>query len=773
MSDQAPSDPDLRRFVFAMDAANVGAWDWNIQTGEVWWSPNLPALHGIEPSAFDGTFQGFLQLIHPDDRERVVAAVNRALETGEDYLIEFRVTGTDGRTRWIQGKGRVLRDEAGKPVRMLGVGADVTSRREAEAARLALAAIVESSNEAIITRTLDGMITSWNPAAERLYGFTAEEMIGKPISLLIPPDRQHELEENLDQARRGEYVPPYETVRRRRDGTLIAVSVSVSPIRDERGRIVGAATFTRDETERRRATERLRILAEASRVFAETALDLDSTLQAVARHLVHAIGDGCIMRLISDDGQWLLPAAIEYADPGATRFTQEFLSSLAHGATEGLNGQVVQTGEPVFLPEIDPQSLVALVKPEYRAHLTQLPTHGLIIVPLRARGRVIGTVALSRLQPGRAYTPADLAFVQQFADHAALAIDNARLLRDSQLAQRRYRALFESLADAVIVFDDQLRFLDANTSALALLGYAWEELAVLPVPAIVVMDEAEILAEFDKLQREGRWHGELAVRHRDGRLIPVEAMATKTELNGVTAFLASWRDITERKMLRRLQEDILAMVSHDLRGPLTVLRATAQLLRRRATGEQHSVETILRQADRMNRLIDDLAGIVQLETGTLELNVQDVDLLALARREAEIVQGQTDRHVVRVESALPAAIGRWDPERLAQVLQNLLENAVKYAPDGGEILVQITGAPGEIRLSVTDQGIGIARDDLPHLFARYYRASSRNDASGLGLGLYIVRMLVEAHGGRIWAESTPGQGSTFTIALPTTPARRE
>jgi signal transduction histidine kinase len=208
------------------------------------------------------------------------------------------------------------------------------------------------------------------------------------------------------------------------------------------------------------------------------------------------------------------------------------------------------------------------------------------------------------------------------------------------------------------------------------------------------------------------------------------------------------------------------MVSHDLRGPLTVLRATAQLLHRRATTDHRAIETILRQADRMNRLIDDLSGIVQLETGTLVLNLQEVDLLALARREAEAIQAQTSHHLVRVESSVPAAIGTWDPERLGQVLQNVLDNAVKYSPEGGEILVRITSAPGEIRLSVSDQGAGIAPADLPRLFERYYRAHGGNHTAGLGLGLYIARMLVEAHGGRIWAESTPGQGSTFTIALP-------
>jgi len=148
------------------------------------------------------------------------------------------------------------------------------------------------------------------------------------------------------------------------------------------------------------------------------------------------------------------------------------------------------------------------------------------------------------------------------------------------------------------------------------------------------------------------------------------------------------------------------------------------------------------------------------------LNRESVDLPALIRHEVELIQSRTDRHNVRIETPSSPVACLCDTKRFAQVLQNLLENAVKYSPDGGEIVVRLEENQTEIIISITDCGVGIAPQDLPRLFERYYRAGDGEQASGLGLGLYIARMIVEAHGGRIWAESTLGQGSTFTIALP-------
>jgi two-component system sensor histidine kinase VicK len=206
------------------------------------------------------------------------------------------------------------------------------------------------------------------------------------------------------------------------------------------------------------------------------------------------------------------------------------------------------------------------------------------------------------------------------------------------------------------------------------------------------------------------------------------------------------------------------MVSHDLRSPLTVIRASAQLLQRRGEYREATVETILEYADRMARLIDDLADLVRLDEGHLPLQREPLDLVALARQCAAAAEKQSARHAVRIEEPDTAICGAWDRVRLGQVVENLLGNALKHGAEQGEVVVRVEEREGEALLSVRDAGPGIDPEHVPHLFDRFYRASDRSP--GLGLGLYISRILVEAHGGRIWVESQPGQGSTFTIALP-------
>jgi signal transduction histidine kinase len=209
------------------------------------------------------------------------------------------------------------------------------------------------------------------------------------------------------------------------------------------------------------------------------------------------------------------------------------------------------------------------------------------------------------------------------------------------------------------------------------------------------------------------------------------------------------------------------MVSHDLRSPLTVIRASTQLLQRRGEYREATVETILAYADRMARLIDDLADVVRLEEGHLPLQREPLDLVELARECAAAATQQSARHAIRVEAPDAPVCGEWDGVRLGQVVENLLGNALKHGGEEGEVVVRVEQRAREAVISVQDFGPGIDPDHLPHLFDRFYRANAQS--SGLGLGLYISRILVEAHGGRIWAESRPGHGSTFTVALPLHP----
>ena len=208
------------RLRLALDAARMGTWDWDLRTGMITLSANFEVAAGLSPGAFGGTYEAFLTMVHPSDRPEVDQTVSRALAEGMPYDMEFRLVRPDGTVRWIASKGQVFTDTVGQVVRMAGVAMDITTRKQAEEASRRLAAIVESSDDAIISKTLDGVVTSWNAAAERLFGYRTEEMIGQPILRLLPKDRHDEEHMILERLRRGERVDHFETVRRTKDGRL-------------------------------------------------------------------------------------------------------------------------------------------------------------------------------------------------------------------------------------------------------------------------------------------------------------------------------------------------------------------------------------------------------------------------------------------------------------------------------------------------------------------------------------------------------------------------
>jgi len=226
-------------------------------------------------------------------------------------------------------------------------------------------------------------------------------------------------------------------------------------------------------------------------------------------------------------------------------------------------------------------------------------------------------------------------------------------------------------------------------------------------------------------------------------------------------------DVTQRRAVEQLHRELIAMVTHDLRTPLTAIRGRAELLRRRAAYDEQMVGAILAQTGVLERLIGDLADFSRVETGQLDLRPRRVDLVTIARESIAQAQARSSLHELRLV-APPVVFGIWDSERIFQIFQNLLANALKYAPSGGEILIRIESTDDGAEVSIRDDGVGVAAESLPHLFDRFYRAqSTAGEARGLGLGLAIVRGLVEAHGGRIRVESDgPGRGATVTFTLP-------
>jgi signal transduction histidine kinase len=233
-----------------------------------------------------------------------------------------------------------------------------------------------------------------------------------------------------------------------------------------------------------------------------------------------------------------------------------------------------------------------------------------------------------------------------------------------------------------------------------------------------------------------------------------------------------FRDVTSRREVEELKDEVLSVASHDLKTPITTLRARAQLLQHRlaggsATPEQLSagLAIIVAQTDRLVGMLDLLLDVSHAEAGRFAIATGPTDLVAVAERVVAAARFTCERHRLAVRA--PARLeGDWDERRLEQVLQNLVDNAIKYSPEGGAVELAIVVEDGQARVSVADQGVGLSADDLARVFDRHYRVD-RLRLEGSGLGLYICRAIVTAHGGRIWAESPgPGRGTTLVFTLP-------
>jgi PAS domain S-box-containing protein len=348
-------------------------------------------------------------------------------------------------------------------------------------------------------------------------------------------------------------------------------------------------------------------------------------------------------------------------------------------------------------------------------------------------------------------------------------------------AETRYRGLFEGTKDGILLIDPTGACVDVNPALLEMTGRTRPDL--IGVAATVVACGGPWSGEDgERLRREGQWRGEFELRHQNGTLIPVESWITTVSLPTGPVYVGVLRDVSQRRRFEQLQEEFLSALAHDLKNPLTTVRGQTQLLRRRLArgeapdGRLHAgLESIDAAARRMTRLIDELADILRLRAGQeIELHREQTDLVALARRTTEEHGSATERHTITCIAAVATLIGFWDGPRLERVLGNLLGNAVKYSPRGGEITVRVAreerGDDDIAILSVEDRGVGIPAADRDLIFERFGRAGNVATFAGSGIGLAGARRIVELHGGTISVTSTEGAGSTFTVQLPVTTA---
>lgn len=355
------------------------------------------------------------------------------------------------------------------------------------------------------------------------------------------------------------------------------------------------------------------------------------------------------------------------------------------------------------------------------------------------------------------------------ADKLLANTERRRAEQSLRESEEKFRSLFETALDAILVADENGRYLDANPQALELTGYSREELLTMSVSDLTPPEDRGTGEDrYRQFAESGRMHGEYRLLHKDGRVIDVEYSAARM---GPGRHQSTLRDITERKRVERFREEYISLISHDLRNPLTPITGHASWLVRRLTDiglspEAGSAESILQNARRMNVMIQDLVQSIKLESGSLKMDKEPTDLCQLVAALVERIGSAEDRARLHLECFTwipPVLLG---PSYMERAVTNLLTNALKYSPPEQPVVLNLVETDGEVVLTVSDRGVGIPADEIPHLFQRFYRARTSRGLDGLGLGLYITRLIVEAHGGRIKVESEVGRGSCFTLVLP-------
>jgi PAS domain S-box-containing protein len=487
-------------------------------------------------------------------------------------------------------------------------------------------------------------------------------------------------------------------------------------------------------------------------------LDLSSVLDLVIEVAVELLaGTSGLIALREDDGELRVRAAARLPRDAWPAFAELLATPLDDGRALGRRLQDIAAD-------------------------TRLPLRQVIALPLVYRQASVGVIYVFRAAVNVAFSPDDEQFLQAFADHAAIAVSNARLFEGVLREKQRLDTLIEQSADGVMILDGRWRITTFNRAMEQLTGWPREEAIGRPCAEVLAIQTAQgvnICLVDCPLQRRPPEPNPVVegwVTARDGRRRYVQSRyavqrGPQSEFLGA---IANVRDITYRKIEEETQNTFISVISHELKTPVSIIKGYAETLGREDANWDSAtlhdgLAVIADEADRLARQIGDLLEVSRLSADGMRLELTEWPLAPLVRQVVERFAGQAGAAFsfeLRVPEDLPTIYA--DYERTRTVLENLISNAIKYSPEGGIIRIAARANGDHAIVSVADQGIGIAPEEQERIFQRFYRVDNRlrREAQGAGLGLFLSKAIVEAQGGRMWVDSQPGRGARFSFTLP-------
>ena len=656
-----------------------------------------------------------------------------------------------------------------------------------------LEAVFESLGDGLLVLNSSASVVEANRAALAMLGLTQKRELLGPVVVGFntrvtrtdgAPFGREDL--GLFQTLREGGIGRAECVLKAEFGGPRWIETVASPIRDFDGAILGAAIVARDVTQQRRRERDLGLIVSATDALM-SAVDVGAALGGLADRCVQDLGDWCVIYQVEEGSEVLRLAAMRQRDG---RYGHELATLLAQRPArvgEGFAGAVMRAGETMLLPDLTEETLRRHGGTGVEAQMVRrLNLRSMIAAPLRGAKGIVGAVCVGWTSDRRRPDDQDAHLVDELARRASMTLEQARCLRALEQSLERIELVLNSSGAGVFILGGDGRAILVNAMAREMIALDGDGLGQTLAEILSPYEDSfedpsdldDIVHRAADLGADSR--GEL--RLRSPQPIDLHWLATpvRQEDGRVLGQVVVWVDVTHIRAAERVKDDLAADLSEALRSPMQSISTHAvQVIRRgrRANADPtlvHGLEVILRNARQVSMHVNDLVDAARFDASTLSLDLLEVDVHDVLQQAVDQARAMTTRHRFRVD--IPPAVPppRWDPDRVRQALLHVLSNSIKYWPEGGQIVVKARPQLEGVVISVRDRGLGVPPDEHERVFERYFRLAgdpARRRIRGNGLGLYLVRGVVEAHGGTVWIESTgvPGEGTMFHLLLPWQP----
>lgn len=684
----------------------------------------------------------------------------------------------DGSSRTLLVFPQPILDENGTLLGAQNTLVDITDQQLGEMKQAVLSSIVESSDDAIISKDLNGIITSWNSGARRIFKYTEEEILGKSVNLLIPESRLADEDLILNHIRKGDKVDHFETVRKDKYGLEIPLSLTVSPIKDMHGNIVGASKVARDISDRLKGEERQALLS------AIVASSRDAIISKDLNGIITSWNNGAEKIFGYKEHETI-------GKPVTILIPKDRLKEEKHILARIGAGKKVDHFETIRIDKFGKEIPISLT-----------------VSPIQNRhGKIIGASKIARNISEQVKAQEE---ILKYTNNLEILNSIGKSISGNMDIQGILKQVAEATTTLIGADFGAFYYNHENEDGEAVLLYSFngtlrEEFEGLEMPQATPLfktnfSDQDVVRTDDITQdpgyvnnpmhfglpehvkvvsylavpvasKTGAVIGGLIFGHSEKGKFTQEHEALIINIAAQAAISLDNSKLFEQvKSLSAKKDEFIALASHELKTPLTTIKGYLQVLSKQQNDSMSELflKKSLDQVNKLNTLVEDLLNMSRIEAGRLEFRIEKFDMKQMLMELVETFRYSHKSHELVCDFGKAAALIEGDKQRLEQAVLNLMTNAVKYSPGAKKVYISLTLQEETLTVSVRDKGLGLTPDQLNQLFSRYYRAENTKGISGLGLGLYLTKQIIDRHEGKIQVKSTLGEGSEFFFTLPLT-----